>query len=550
MVKKSQALLLTVCLLLGDLCASARDLVHVFTSKGVYETYEDLWFKCLVLDRKRHQLSDASNTMYIEVVDPNDSIVSQDKYPVVDGECDGHLYIGDDWIPGEYRMYANTRNSISRNDTVLFPHRILVVRELPELPGLVPTHQPATVSSEEVNPYGGGLNMSVTLDTAAFPTRSKVVAHIRVTDKDGKPVQTKVALSIYDCLYRYRPSEIGLSVHCFADDRFGSQRDLKPFLADGVSSGVMRIGKKAKYPAQGQWINVYDVEASTGQFNLLETDQEGKFEVPRDFGMDLGRELIMKPFSLGNNPTLVLDRPFDMLDSVRIQVVDRLIPVVVTRTDNVDEEESEDDMVYSSRRTMRLDEVIVQGKTPNYTRRNKLYGYLDSIHAMRSGVWVCCLGKSPIGIGYINDYIKGYTHHPGQRYMPSKIYAPKRGETYEAIKYSGPSDDDYVVDIQTVTYEGDIISQEELLKEAGLFTDQGYSRPYSFRNWEPEEWFDGVDDIRNTLFWEPQAETDCDGTLDIVFYTSDIASTFIIGGYAYSRDGRYSDISRAVFEVH
>lgn len=37
-------------------CISARDFVHINSSKGIYETSEDLWFKGLVLDQKSHRL--------------------------------------------------------------------------------------------------------------------------------------------------------------------------------------------------------------------------------------------------------------------------------------------------------------------------------------------------------------------------------------------------------------------------------------------------------------------------------------------------------------
>lgn len=36
----------------------ARDFVHIFTSKGIYETCEDMWFKCLVLNDSSLGLSD------------------------------------------------------------------------------------------------------------------------------------------------------------------------------------------------------------------------------------------------------------------------------------------------------------------------------------------------------------------------------------------------------------------------------------------------------------------------------------------------------------
>ena len=534
------------CFLISVIGVSARDFVHVITSKGVYETSEDLWFKCLIIDEKTCRLSEASHTAYIELVAPNDSVVSQDKYPITQGQCDGHIYVGEDWIPGEYRLYAYTRNSVGDNDTILYPHRLLVVKELPEVPAIAAQHKPETVSAEQLSEYSGGLHVSVVLDSSEYHKRSKVTARIRVSDKAGNPVQATIAMSIYDCLYRYKPSEVLLSARNYVDDKSIPGRSLQPFLSDGVSSGVVRTGRKEKDPASGQWLNVYDVDATAGKFNLVETDIEGRFEVSSETGRMLGRELVMKPLISDKKPVIIFDRPFDALSGLRAKATDRMLPIIQSRNKDDDEKTTED---YLHRRTVHLDEVEVRGKTPYYVRRDKLYGYLDSIHTLKSGVWVCCLGHSHFGVGFINDYIKGYTHHPQGYGMPDTIYAPKKGETYEAIKYTGPTQNDYVVDIRHVVYEGDNLSQEELLKEAGLFADQGYSRPYGFQQWDPNDWFVGIEDIRNTLLWAPQMVTNQSGILDLVFYTSDIASSFIIKGCAFNQTGLFADLDNFVFEV-
>lgn len=73
---------------------------------------------------------------------------------------------------------------------------------------------------------------------------------------------------------------------------------------------------------------------------------------------------------------------------------------------------------------------------------------------------------------------------------------------------------------------------------------------YNFQNWDPEEWLDGVDDIRNTLLWPPQLVTNSDVTLNLEFYTSEITSIFKINGIAYTQDGRFGDIGSVVFEVN
>lgn len=119
---------------------SARDFVHIFTSKGIYETCEDLWFKCLVLNDSTFELSDKSHTAFVEIINPSDSVVWKEKYPIVNGECDGQIYVGDDWETGEYRMYVHTSSSLGLHDTQMTPKKLLIVKELPEAQGYVAGH--------------------------------------------------------------------------------------------------------------------------------------------------------------------------------------------------------------------------------------------------------------------------------------------------------------------------------------------------------------------------------------------------------------------------
>ena len=527
----------------------ARDFVHLLISKGVYETGEDLWLKGLVLDNKSRQLSDASNTAFIELVNPADSVVWQEKYPVTGGEFDGHMYVGDDWTSGEYRLYAHTRNTTGKNDTILFPQRLLIVNDLTEVPKFLTAQKLSTISPDELAPYVSDLNVDIVLEQDSLTTRNEAKLHIIVTDSQGNPVQARVSLSIFDCLYRYRPSEISLAARKFAEDKYGMKKSVKPFLSDGVSSGIMRAGRKGKEIGSGQWINVYDIDMEQGQFNLLETGEDGSFEVPSDYGRRLGRELIMKPLTGLKNPQLILDRPFDDLADFRRKAADGALPVLKLPTTE-DSDDYVDPTDYSSRRTIHLDEIIVKSKSRIYSHREKLYGYLDSIHTMKSGAWVCKCGSTP-GNGYLNDYIDGYTHHPNGLNMPVKKYAPKVGEIYEIIRYTGPDNPElYVRDIQYIAYEGERLTQEELLKEAELFADQGYSRYYAYPEMNPDDWFVGIEDIRNTLLWAPQLETKEDGSLDIVFYTSDIKSIFGIRGVVYDLNGSSADIENLYFEVN
>ncbi|MEG0456456.1 MAG: hypothetical protein RR559_14165, partial [Bacteroides sp.] len=55
----------------------STDLLYLQTSKDVYETGEDLWFKAYQLDAQTFGLSDKSKTLYLQMISPKDSVVWQ-----------------------------------------------------------------------------------------------------------------------------------------------------------------------------------------------------------------------------------------------------------------------------------------------------------------------------------------------------------------------------------------------------------------------------------------------------------------------------------------
>lgn len=61
----------------------SRELVYLQTDKGIYETGEDLWFKIYVMDAQSLALSERSKTLFVEMLNAKDSIVWQEKYPVL-----------------------------------------------------------------------------------------------------------------------------------------------------------------------------------------------------------------------------------------------------------------------------------------------------------------------------------------------------------------------------------------------------------------------------------------------------------------------------------
>lgn len=108
----------------GQASAYPPDLIYLQTSKGIYETGEDLWFKAYELDAQSFGLSDKSKTLYLQLISPTDSIVWQEKYPIENGIVSGHVYVDEKLSEGDYMLEGYTRYSFYRDDTTsILPFR-------------------------------------------------------------------------------------------------------------------------------------------------------------------------------------------------------------------------------------------------------------------------------------------------------------------------------------------------------------------------------------------------------------------------------------------
>ena len=108
--------------------ALPQDHPYMLFSKGIYETGEDMWFKAWLFDRSLLTLSNRSRTLFLRIYDPADSLVWNEKYPISGGRAEGHVFIGEHWETGEYRVEGYTQSSFYADSTeAVFPQKIWVV---------------------------------------------------------------------------------------------------------------------------------------------------------------------------------------------------------------------------------------------------------------------------------------------------------------------------------------------------------------------------------------------------------------------------------------
>ena len=86
--------------------------IYLQTSKGIYETEEDLWFKAYVLDSRNLQPSYLSKILFLQLIhEESNEKVWQEKYEIVSGFVDGHLYLPDSLKAGPYNLVAYSSHS-------------------------------------------------------------------------------------------------------------------------------------------------------------------------------------------------------------------------------------------------------------------------------------------------------------------------------------------------------------------------------------------------------------------------------------------------------
>ena len=157
--------------------------IYFQTSKDIYETGEDLWFKAYQLDAQTFGLSDKSKTLYLQMINPKDSVVRQEKYPIENGIVSGHVYIDEKLSEGDYFLEGYTKHSFYKNDTAgITPTRkIRIVKNMAR--SEITENPKDTVFRFETFPEGGNL-VSGLSSRLAF----------KATDGKGNPVSVEGAI--------------------------------------------------------------------------------------------------------------------------------------------------------------------------------------------------------------------------------------------------------------------------------------------------------------------------------------------------------------------
>lgn len=154
------------------------ELAYIQTSKDIYETGEDLWFKVYLLDSQYLIPSLLSKTLYLQLLDESTkTAVWQEKYEVQDGVANGRVYLAGTLPEGDYLLTAYTPNSFF-NDTCEF-YAIRKIRVKTDI-----TYQPSITAKFDKPFYNRNDTIRIKLSPLSAQ-RDSLYAEITATLKQG-----------------------------------------------------------------------------------------------------------------------------------------------------------------------------------------------------------------------------------------------------------------------------------------------------------------------------------------------------------------------------
>jgi len=180
--------------------------IYLQTSKGIYETEEDVWFKGYVLNAHYLVPSLQSKTLFVQLSnDRTQQIVWKEKFEIEKGFVNGHLFLTDTLSSGVYTLKAYSSHSFYNNTTGFFAARKLkIIKKIKQKKEVSFIKKDSTVHFSTF-PEGGYL-VSGMQSNLAF----------KAVNKEGEPIAVSGVLYENEVpLFEFKSSHAGMGSFIF-----------------------------------------------------------------------------------------------------------------------------------------------------------------------------------------------------------------------------------------------------------------------------------------------------------------------------------------------
>lgn len=185
---------------------NASDLVYLQTSKDIYETEEDLWFKGYVLDSQHFTPSGRSKILFVQLIeDKTDQVIWEKKHEIENGFVNGHLFLKNDLPEGIYTLAAYSTYSFDNNSKEFYSFKKIEIQKTIQNKTSLPSKEKDSSLFFNTFPEGGKL-ISGIQNTLAF----------KAVNSKGLPVNVSGILFENDSsLLHFKSSHMGMGNFSF-----------------------------------------------------------------------------------------------------------------------------------------------------------------------------------------------------------------------------------------------------------------------------------------------------------------------------------------------
>jgi len=103
--------------------------IYLQTDKDIYETQEDIWFNAIIKSATTLRKDTNSSIFYLSIIDENNESIINAKYPIIDGQVDGYLFLKEVLEPGFYNLVGYTNHSIRYRSQFYHTTKQIEIRE-------------------------------------------------------------------------------------------------------------------------------------------------------------------------------------------------------------------------------------------------------------------------------------------------------------------------------------------------------------------------------------------------------------------------------------
>jgi len=112
--------------MMAQLKAYPQEKIHLHTDRDYYVTGENIWFKAYVVDAHSYQFPTLSQYVYVELISPEDTLMSRVMIRQDDGMFHGHVPVPAVLPDGNYTLRAYTRYMENQGDDYFFKKNIRI----------------------------------------------------------------------------------------------------------------------------------------------------------------------------------------------------------------------------------------------------------------------------------------------------------------------------------------------------------------------------------------------------------------------------------------